>query len=200
MLKYLWSNRSRFPIGSRPWLKSWAKRTATFPGLLESLILQKLLTTRGAVIESPAFIAKCKLNGGAANLKIGQGTFVGRVIFHLHDRIDIGRNVVINDGVVLLTASHDIDSEDFRTTTAPVIIGDYAWIATGAVLLPGVEIGVGAVVGAGAVVRGRIAPYKIAIGNPAKIADRERTHDLRYDPSQKVAAFEAWLGRADVTT
>ncbi len=196
MLKYLWSNRTRFPIGSQPWLKSWAKRIATLPRLLESLIIQKLMTFRGATIESPAFVAKCKLNGCAAKLKVGRGTFVGRVTFHLHDRIDIGRNVVINDGVILLTASHDIDSEDFRTTAGPIIIGDHAWIATGAILLPGAEIGIGAVVGAGAVVRGRIEPYRIATGNPAKVGDRERSRDLRYCPCQKVAAFEAWLGQA----
>jgi len=68
----------------------------------------------------------------------------------LHDEVRIGSHVCINDGVVILTASHDVNDPHWRAVTKPVVIDDYAWIATGATILPGVRIGRGAVVGASA--------------------------------------------------
>ena len=52
---------------------------------------------------------------------------------------------------------------------ASVVIGDYAWIGGGAILLPGVTIGEGAVVGAGSVVSKDVPPYSVALGNPARV-------------------------------
>ena len=52
---------------------------------------------------------------------------------------------------------------------ADVIIESDVWIGRNVVLLPGVRIGRGATVGAGAVVRKSIPPYAIAVGNPAKV-------------------------------
>jgi Hexapeptide repeat of succinyl-transferase len=51
----------------------------------------------------------------------------------------------------------------------PVIIGPNTWIGFGACILPGVHIGEGSVVGAKSVVRESIPPYKVAVGNPARI-------------------------------
>jgi maltose O-acetyltransferase len=128
-------------------------------------------------------------------LEIGAGSFVGRAEVHLHDRVTIGRNVVINDGVRLLTASHMVDDTKFRLTSAPIIIGDYAWIAMGAMLLPGVSVGVGAVVGAGALVNRNIPDFAIAVGNPARILTKSRMNGLEYSPLQFLPSFEAWLGK-----
>ncbi len=87
---------------------------------------------------------------------------------------------MINDGAVLLTAGHDIESSAFEELiTAPIAVGDYAWIATNAVLLPGADIGVGSVVGAGAVVRGKVPPYRVAVGNPAYLLERRRGREIR---------------------
>src|SRR5207249_10025479 len=115
MLKYLWTNRERQPVLSRLWLKSWAKRLLTLPRLLGSICRQAMLRLQGAIIESPVFIAPCNYNGLRSYLKISRNTFIGRVALHLYDRIDIGSSVVINDGAVLFTASHDVESKDFRT-------------------------------------------------------------------------------------
>jgi acetyltransferase-like isoleucine patch superfamily enzyme len=51
----------------------------------------------------------------------------------------------------------------------PVIIGPNTWIGFGACILPGVHIGEGSVVGAKSVVRESVPPYKVAVGNPARI-------------------------------
>jgi acetyltransferase-like isoleucine patch superfamily enzyme len=57
--------------------------------------------------------------------------------------------------------------------------GRYAWIASHAIILPGVTIGEGAVVAAAAVVTKDVAPYTLVAGNPARFV-RERSRDLRY--------------------
>ena len=49
-----------------------------------------------------------------------------------------------------------------------MIVHDHAWIGTGALLMPGTEIGEGAIVSAHAVVSGKVAPYSIVAGNPAR--------------------------------
>ncbi len=195
MLRLLWNHRERLTFASFHWWKTWTKRLVTAPRLLESVVRQAGLRWRGAQIESPVFIAPIIRNGPARNLVLGSGSFLGRVELHLHDRVSIGRNVVINDGVRLLTASHDVQDADFRHVKAPILIGDHAWIATGAILLPGVTVGAGAVIGAGAVVARDVPEYGIAVGNPARLLDKKRQRVLRYQPVRLVAAFEAWLGQ-----
>ena len=119
---------------------------------------------------------------------------MGRCEIALHDQVTIGRRVVINDGVLVLTASHHLDDPHWRLKPSPIRIGDYAWIAQNAVLLPGVTIGKGAVVGAGAVVRCDVPDYGLAIGNPAVIKPGRRTTQLDYSPVRMMAPLEAWLG------
>ena len=63
-----------------------------------------------------------------------------------HDRIQIGNCVVINDGVRIITGSHDIHSPTYEHVFAPIVIEDHAWIATDAMILKGVTLGKGAVV------------------------------------------------------
>ena len=50
-----------------------------------------------------------------------------------------------------------------------IIIGNDVWIGGHVILLPGVHIGDGAVIGAGAVVAKSIPPYAVAVGNPARV-------------------------------
>ena len=60
-----------------------------------------------------------------------------------------------------------------------VVIIDRAWISCRVVILPGVTVGEGAVVAAGAVVTKNVPPYTIVAGVPAKEVGK-RTKDLRY--------------------
>jgi maltose O-acetyltransferase len=97
--------------------------------------------------------------------------------------IRMGNNVNISPEVMILTAYHDPDADDFAGVEKPVVIEDYAWIATRALILPGVKIGRGAIVAAGAVVTKDVPPQMIVGGNPARII-RERkgnqTYELNY--------------------
>lgn len=86
--------------------------------------------------------------------------------------ITIGSNAVISEGAFICTASHDVRSENFRLTAAPIEIEDCAWVCARAIVLPGVKIGEGAVVAAGAVVTRDVAPWTVVAGNPAKEVSR----------------------------
>lgn len=90
--------------------------------------------------------------------------------------IRIGRHVQVAGGVTFRdSGGHPTDPELRRLGGAPdpgdvkpVIVHDHAWIGTGALVMPGTEIGEGAIVSAHAVVSGKVAPYSIVAGNPAR--------------------------------
>ncbi|MCG6205038.1 hypothetical protein LPW26_10350 [Rhodopseudomonas sp. HC1] len=108
------------------------------------------------------------------NSVINRGAYLdGRVPLY------IGNNVNVSHGALIQTLSHDPQNPDFVCIERPVAILDYVWIGTRAIVMPGVTVGEGAVVAAGAVVTKDVPPYTICGGNPARhIADRSR--DLRY--------------------
>lgn len=88
----------------------------------------------------------------------------------------IGSNVNLSSGVHIWTGQHDWQSPDFAFDSAPVRVGDRVWLSDRVVVLPGVEIGEGAVAAAGAVVVGPVEEYALVGGVPAKVlGDRPRT-------------------------
>lgn len=124
----------------------------------------------------------CFLTGFATgwSLRIGANSAVNRRCY-LDARmgIVIGDNVNVSPEVYILTYQHDPQSPTFASYGAPVVIEDHAWIGVRAILLPGVRIGEGAVVAAGAVVTRDVPPYAIVAGVPATVK-KERTRDLAY--------------------
>jgi acetyltransferase-like isoleucine patch superfamily enzyme len=82
--------------------------------------------------------------------------------------ITIGANVSISASVVILTADHDVNSDDFAYRSKPVTIEDYVFVGTRAMILPGVKLGRGCVVAAGAVVTKDVPENTIVAGTPAR--------------------------------
>ena len=106
------------------------------------------------------------------NCTVGDSCFLdGRSGLRFGDSVNLGSHVSV------YTREHAVDSSDFAETG--VSVGDHAWIASHAVVLPGIKIGEGAVVAAGAVVVKDVAPFTMVGGNPARLI-RERSHDLTY--------------------
>ena len=91
-----------------------------------------------------------------------------RVWLYAMSPIEIGNDVCISESVSILTGTHDVTSVNFDLVTKPIKVCDKVWIATGAMILPGVTIGEGAVIAAGAVVTKDVEPWTIVGGNPAK--------------------------------
>lgn len=113
-------------------------------------------------------------------LRIGSHTNIGRGA-HLDSRGDlrIGNNVNISDQVAIWTAEHDIQSPTFVMTRAPVVIEDRVWVCFRSIVMPGVRLGEGAVVAAGAVVTKSVAPFTVVAGVPARPIGK-RAEDLTY--------------------
>lgn len=151
------------------WLPSHALREALWRGLL-----------RMDLAPGSSIHMGCRLTtiGGVA---IGAGTTIDQgALLDGRGGLTIGMGVATGPDVYLLTADHDPQSPTFAGRTAPVVIGDRAWLGTRAMVLPGVTVGEGAVVAAGAVVTRDVAPYTIVGGVPARVIG-ERNRDLTYE-------------------
>lgn len=97
-------------------------------------------------------------------------------------KVTIGANVSISEQVIILTADHDPQSSSFQGRTSSINVGDYAWIGTRAMILPGVTIGNGSVIAAGSVVTKSVEPYTIVAGVPARKISK-RNDNLDYNAS-----------------
>jgi acetyltransferase-like isoleucine patch superfamily enzyme len=116
-------------------------------------------------------------------VEIGENTIVNqRCRLDGRGGLSIGNNVSIAADVIMITASHDMQSKDCKGITAAILVQDYVFIGTRAMILPGVTLGNGSVVGAGAVVTKDVAPHDIVAGNPARVIGK-RSHDLEYSAS-----------------
>jgi len=194
MIAFLWQHRVHRTFGSRIWFKQWAKRLVTLPNLIVFAYRVIYLRLRGAEINDGTVLSSIRVHGNAQHLRIGSNSFVGQADIQLHGQVEIGSFVCINDGVRLITASHDVRDSNWATITRPIRIGDHVWIATGAIVMPGVTIGCGAVVGAGAVVVKDVPEHAVATGNPARIRGNIRPAKLNYSPTDFIAFRTAWLG------
>lgn len=105
--------------------------------------------------------------------------FNGGCFFNLGAPITIGDRVAFGHQVMVLTDSHAIGDQRRRAgplEALPIQIGNGAWVGARATILPGVTIGEGAVVAAGAVVTKAVAPHLLVGGVPARPI-RELTED-----------------------
>lgn len=137
--------------------------------------------------------------GGGTSIQMGCRFLNGRKVF-LGERnvvnfgclldgrrycITTGNDVSIGPEAAILTLGHDPQSAGFEDSGGDVTIGDRAWIAYRAIVMPGVRIGEGAVVAAGAVVTGDVEDYQIVAGVPARpvgARNRELDYHLRFEP------------------
>lgn len=111
-------------------------------------------------------------------LRVGRGSWIGQGAFlHAAGGIEIGEIVGVGPKVAILTSTHEEPSAEAPERPimhgplhfAPVRLEDGCDIGVGAILLPGVTVGRGAQVGAGAVVTRDVPPRAVVIGNPARL-------------------------------
>lgn len=116
-----------------------------------------------------------------SEIVIGDDTIVGDHAF-LDGRapLKIGSHVDIASSVMIYNSEHNLESEDFTARTEPVEIGDYVFIGPRAIILPGVKVGRGAVIAAGAVVTKNVDDFTIVGGVPARVIGERKNKNPDY--------------------
>jgi len=114
----------------------------------------------------PPFYTDCGIN-----IKVGKNVFINACCrFQDQGGIEIGDNCLIGHNTTIATLNHDFNPEKrANLTPSPVKIGKNVWIGSDCTILPGVEIGDGAIIGAGSVVTKSIPSNSVAVGNPARV-------------------------------
>ena len=149
------SRRSRFAKKLRGF---WAKKIAKGFG-------KKVNIERGAIF--------------TPGLSIGDNSGIG-INCEINGEVIIGNDVMMGPEVVIYTSGHKYDRTDIpmwkqgSTEAKPVVIKDDVWIGRRAIILPGVTIGTGVVIGAGAVVTKDVPDYAVVGGVPAKVIKRRK--------------------------
>jgi acetyltransferase-like isoleucine patch superfamily enzyme len=128
--------------------------------------------TREAVVLGRSFLVGS--GNFAPRLALGQGCMIApNCTFGLDSTITLGQNVSISPGVTLYTATHGIGFGSRRMAATvgakPIIVEKGVWVGMHALILPGVTLGHGCVVSAGAVVFDSVAPNTLVAGNPAVV-------------------------------
>jgi maltose O-acetyltransferase len=162
----------RLPSEGLPFaaLSSWVRVQ-----LLKRWIFQK--AGRNVDIADSVMFSGYKSITGGDNFGFGKGCRV-----YAGGGIRIGSHVMIAPYVTLITSNHryrtQYSSEGNYNEFKPIIIQDDVWIGERAIILPGVTIGRGAIVGAGAVVSRNVPEFAVVVGNPAQIVKYRHTDPL----------------------
>ncbi|KZL71399.1 maltose O-acetyltransferase [Colletotrichum tofieldiae] len=161
-------------------LQSFNDATIPDDATLASLASRRMQVAKGmlgklgtnANIEPPFFVT------WGCNLFVGDGVYINRSV-SIYDNapVTIGDRVLIGPDVCICTGTHDIHwqaREEARGTSfaMPICIEADCWIGARAVILPGVRIGRGATVAAGAVVTKDVDSECLVCGVPAKLIRR----------------------------
>lgn len=123
------------------------------------------------VVGAKAVVGAAAVVNGWCDIDIGEGVMLGDWVYvcdfdHRTDRVDVP---IRNQGIVV----------------APVRVGAGTWVGTKATILRGVDVGVGSVVGANAVVRDDLPPFSIAVGVPARVVRSRLAPGM--DPAEAAA-------------
>jgi len=138
----------------------------------ERLRLGRRVTIENGVLLHCGGMEWSREQGG---ISIGDDTYVGpKAVLFGAGGIEIGSQVLISPGVVITSHQHSFAEADRPmraqpTEFATVIIEDNVWIGSNATVLPGVRIGSGSAVGAGAVVTKDVPKRVLSLGVPARI-------------------------------
>jgi acetyltransferase-like isoleucine patch superfamily enzyme len=116
-----------------------------------------------------------------ANIVIGKDTIIGEgVVLDGRDKLHIGDHVDFATDVMVYNSQHDVHDPEFKAVSQHVIVEDYVFVGPRAIILPGVKLGKGSVVAAGAVVTNDVEPFAIVGGVPAKVIGERKEKELHY--------------------
>jgi acetyltransferase-like isoleucine patch superfamily enzyme len=110
-----------------------------------------------------------------SGVKVGKGVYIGNLVYFDGEHpeyIQIEDEVAIAPGAVIIAHSGGSPFQArlgvFHEAPQKVVLRKGSWVGVGAIILPGVEVGEGAIVAAGSVVSQNVPPYTVVAGNPAR--------------------------------
>jgi putative colanic acid biosynthesis acetyltransferase WcaF len=142
-----------------------------FPNFFKIFLLKLLGSEIGRnVLIKPNVIIKYPWN-----LKIGSNVWIGEKVWLDNlAMINIGDNVCISQGAMLLTGNHNWNSESFDLIVEPIVIMNEVWIGAKSIVLPKTILAQGSILCAGSVLSKETSKNSIYSGNPAiKIKERK---------------------------
>jgi maltose O-acetyltransferase len=131
----------------------------------------RVLRALGMDVQRSSINARVFLGG--RRISIGRDCFINYDVFIDNAaRVTIGDRVSFGQGARIVTGTHEIGTESRRAgayTSSPVVVEDGAWVGAYATLLPGVRVGRGALVAAGALVTTDVPGDALVAGVPATV-------------------------------
>ena len=162
------------------WLKRprmlWGYQNVSGPWRIRTRISDTVLLSHpeNIRIEEDVFVWHYTILDGTGGLIIGRGTQIGAWVGIFTHSSHIA---------IRLYGEHYHEVPEYEKVAfqvKPVEVGNFVFIAAAAIILPGVKIGSGALISAGAVVNKDVAPCQVMVGNPARAVGDTRKIDSGY--------------------
>lgn len=107
------------------------------------------------------------------NIELGRNFYANHNCIILDaGKVSMGDDVLLGPAVQIYTVTHPLNAKQRKTgleQAKAIVIGNSVWIGGGAIILPGLRIGEGAVIAAGAVVTKDVPAYTLVAGTPATV-------------------------------
>ena len=148
--------------------------------------IKKVFIKKLVLLQSVKFGPKCSFNNFVIfpkNTIIGANSHFNGLVGRGKGKLTIGSHFHSGKDILVYTSDHNykVDTKlpyDDSYITKDITIGDFVWVGSRVIILPGVNIGDGAIVGAGSVVTKDVPKLAIVAGNPAKVISQRSTLDF----------------------
>jgi acetyltransferase-like isoleucine patch superfamily enzyme len=181
-LKYLWFDFGRFVHKKLRYYELKANRYVDIGDNIQIRAMGNLTVGKEVKIRDGVFLhcGESQENARYGKIDIGDFAYIGpNCVLFGQGEIEIGKNCLIAPGTVITSQQHtfirrDIPMREQPSERAKIVIEDDVWIGSNSVILPGIRIGQGSVIGAGAVVTKDVPSYSVAIGVPARVIKKRQ--------------------------